>query len=121
MMEELPLASHKKSPDLMITIKVSYETMIKRIEKRGRDYELIEKDPSLVDYYQRLLKHYDIWMKEYDASPLLIIDGDKYDFMESKEDRVQVLETVENKLLELGNISEEQFEHLRKKHQAFLN
>lgn len=121
MMEELPLASHKKSPDLMITIKVSYETMIKRIEKRGRDYELIEKDPSLIDYYQRLLKHYDIWMKEYDASPLLIIDGDKYDFMESKEDRVQVLETVENKLLELGNISEEQFEHLRKKHQAFLN
>lgn len=121
MMKELPLASHKKSPDLMITIKVSYETMIKRIEKRGRDYELIEKDPSLVDYYQRLLKHYDIWMKEYDASPLLIIDGDKYDFMESKEDRVQVLETVENKLLELGNISEEQFEHLRKKHQAFLN
>lgn len=121
MMEELPLASHKKSPDLMITIKVSYETMIKRIEKRGRDYELIEKDPSLVDYYQRLLKHYDIWMKEYDASPLLIIDGDKYDFMESKEDRVQVLETVENKLLKLGNISEEQFEHLRKKHQAFLN
>ncbi|MYY23592.1 deoxynucleoside kinase [Ligilactobacillus salivarius] len=121
MMGELPLASHKKSPDLMITIKVSYETMIKRIEKRGRDYELIEKDPSLVDYYQRLLKHYDIWMKEYDASPLLIIDGDKYDFMESKEDRVQVLETVENKLLELGNISEEQFEHLRKKHQAFLN
>lgn len=121
MMEELPLVSHKKSPDLMITIKVSYETMIKRIEKRGRDYELIEKDPSLVDYYQRLLKHYDIWMKEYDASPLLIIDGDKYDFMESKEDRVQVLETVENKLLELGNISEEQFEHLRKKHQAFLN
>lgn len=121
MMEELPLASHKKSPDLMITIKVSYETMIKRIEKRGRDYELIEKDPSLVDYYQRLLKHYDIWMKEYDASPLLIIDGDKYDFMESKEDRVQVLETVENKLLELGNISEEQFEHFKKKHQAFLN
>ena len=49
-----------------------------------------------------------------EASPLLIIDGDKYDFMESKEDRVQVLETVENKLLELGNISEEQFEHLRK-------
>lgn len=53
-------------------------------------------------------------MKEYDASPLLIIDGDKYDFMESKEDRVQVLETVENKLLELGNISEEQFEHFKR-------
>ena len=56
MMEELPLASHKKSPDLMITIKVSYETMIKRIEKRGRDYELIEKRSFLVDYYQRTIE-----------------------------------------------------------------
>ena len=43
MMEELPYAAHKKSPDLMITIKVSYETMIRRIIKRGRDYEQIEK------------------------------------------------------------------------------
>ncbi|MDK6809615.1 deoxynucleoside kinase [Ligilactobacillus agilis] len=120
MMEELPFAAHKKSPDLMITIKVSYETMIKRIEKRGRDYEQIKTDPSLVDYYHRLLKHYDTWMKEYDASPLLIIDGDKYDFVANMADRVTVLEQIENKLVELGNLSHDHLLNLKTKHSELL-
>lgn len=38
MLEELPYAAHKKAPDLMIMIDVSYETMVKRIKKRGREY-----------------------------------------------------------------------------------
>lgn len=120
MMEELPFAAHKKSPDLMITIKVSYDTMLKRIEKRGRDYELVEKDPSLVEYYQRLLKHYDIWIDEYDASPLLVIDGDKYDFVGSLSDRVTILEQIEEKLYELGNITKEQLLELKEKHKDLI-
>lgn len=120
MMEELPLAAHKKSPDLMITIKVSYDTMLKRIKKRGRKYEQVDSDPSLVDYYHRLLKHYDTWMKEYDYSPLLIIDGDKYDFMSNKEDRVSVLETIENKLVSLHNLTPQQFADFKAKHEKYL-
>ena len=120
MMEELPFASHKKSPDLMITIKVSYETMIKRIEKRGRDYELVEKDPSLVDYYQRLLACYDEWMNDYKASPLLVIDGDQYDFVDSLPDRVEVFDTIENKLHELGNLNDAQLEQFHAKHVDLL-
>ncbi|WP_124975840.1 deoxynucleoside kinase [Ligilactobacillus salitolerans] len=120
MMEELPFASHKKSPDLMITIKVSYETMLKRIEKRGRDYELIEKDPSLVDYYKRLLACYDTWMDEYKASPLLIIDGDQYDFVDNMADRVAVFDLIENRLHELGNLDDLQFDRLQAQHQDLL-
>ena len=120
MMEELPYASHKKSPDLMITIKVSYPTMLQRIEKRGRDYEQVEQDPSLVEYYQRLLGRYDVWMDEYDASPLLVIDGDKYDFVANVNDRVIVLEQIEQKLYELNKISKEQLEDLKAQHVALL-
>lgn len=120
MMEELPFAAHKKSPDLMITIKVSYETMLKRIEKRGRDYELIEKDPSLVDYYKRLLKHYDIWMKEYQDSPLLIIDGDRYDFVTNPQHRVAVLENIEETLYDLGKLNRQQLTALKEKHLELL-
>ena len=120
MMEELPYAAHKKSPDLMITIKVSYETMINRIIKRGRDYEQIEKDPSLVDYYHRLLSHYDDWMNEYDESPLLIIDGDKYDFVADVKDRVKILETIEDKLYDLGNLEQTKVDELRKAHLEIL-
>ncbi|ETA74659.1 deoxyguanosine kinase [Ligilactobacillus equi DPC 6820] len=120
MMEELPFASHKKSPDLMITIKVSYETMLKRIQKRGREYEQVDQDPSLVDYYQRLLKQYDQWMAEYDASPLLIIDGDKYDFVSDVNDRVEVLETIENRLVDLGNLTQEQALELQAQHKKLI-
>lgn len=120
MMEELPYAAHKKSPDLMITIKVSYETMINRIIKRGRDYEQIEKDPSLVDYYHRLLSHYDDWMNEYDESPLLIIDGDKYDFVADVKNRVKILETIEDKLYDLGNLEQTKVDELRKAHLEIL-
>ena len=120
MMEELPMAAHKKSPDLMVNIKVSYETMMTRIRKRGRDYEQVEQDPSLVDYYHRLLRQYDDWRKTYDASPLLIIDGDRYDFMANPQDRVTVLETIEQKLVDLGNLDKATMAKLREKHQQAL-
>lgn len=120
MMEELPMAAHKKSPDLMVNIKVSYETMMTRIRKRGRDYEQVEQDPSLVDYYHRLLRQYDDWRKTYDASPLLIIDGDRYDFMANPQDRVTVLETIEQKLVDLGNLDEATMAKLKEKHQQSL-
>ena len=87
MMEELPYAAHKKSPDLMIMIHVDYDTMIKRISKRGREFEQLGEDPSLSKYYKDLIKRYDDWSKEYNASPFMMIDGDKYDFMESEYDR----------------------------------
>lgn len=120
MMEELPMAAHKKSPDLMVNIKVSYETMMTRIRKRGRDYEQVEQDPSLVDYYHRLLRQYDEWRQTYDASPLLIIDGDQYDFMANPQDRVTVLETIEQKLVDLGNLDEATMAKLKEKHQQSL-
>lgn len=114
MLEELPYAAHKKSPDLMVMIDVSYDTMIKRIQKRGREYEQVENDPSLVEYYQRLLHYYDLWKEEYDASPLLVIDGDKYDFVNSEEDRNKVLDMIESKLVELGNLTEAEFSDIKK-------
>ena len=93
MLDEIKLATPKNHKDLMILIKVSYPTMIKRIEKRGREYEQVTNDPSLVDYYKRLLEFYDEWERTYDKSPLLVIDGDKYDFVENKSDRQFVLNT----------------------------
>ncbi|MEY8736493.1 deoxynucleoside kinase [Lactobacillus sp. AN1001] len=114
MLEELPYAAHKKSPDLMVMINVSYDTMIKRIQKRGREYEQIENDPSLVEYYQRLLGYYDEWKEEYSASPLLIIDGDKYDFVNNIADRNKVLDMIETRLVELGNLTEEEFITIKK-------
>lgn len=113
MMEEYPLFSPgKKAPDLMVMIDVSYETMLKRIKKRGREFEQVENDPSLVNYYKTLLKYYEDWKDTYDKSPLLVIDGDKYDFMENLDDRKSVLTQIYDKLLQVGSIDKDRHAEL---------
>ena len=47
------------------------------------------------------------------GSPLLIIDGDKYDFVENQSDRNYVLNLIETKLVELGQLSEPEFARLK--------
>lgn len=107
MMEELPYAAHKKSPDLMILIKVSLPTMLARIKKRGREFEQVETDTSLKSYYKNLLKYYDKFEQDYSASDLLVIDGDRYNFVESKEDLHSVLKLIMDKLLSMDKITKE--------------
>ncbi|BAQ58030.1 deoxynucleoside kinase [Lactobacillus acetotolerans] len=94
----------KKRPDLLVHIKVSYNTMIKRIQKRGRPYEQLSYDATLEDYYKRLLRYYKPWYKKYNYSPKMVIDGDKLDFMTSEKDRQIVLDQIVAKLKEMGKL-----------------
>lgn len=98
MMEELPYAADKKAPDLLIQIDVSYDKMIERIKKRGREYEQLENDNSLEEYYKNLLSRYDSWYEEYNYSPKMRIDGNKLDFVENLADREKVLELITTEL-----------------------
>ena len=106
MMAELK-AMPKRQPDLLIHIHVSYETMIKRIQKRGRKYEQLSYDPTLEDYYKRLLTYYKPWYDQYNYSPKMVIDGDKYDFMNSSDDCDKVLKMIVAKLKEVGKLPQD--------------
>ncbi|MFW7364691.1 deoxynucleoside kinase [Vagococcus fluvialis] len=101
MMEELPFAAHKKQPDLLVHIKVSFETMLKRIEKRNRPFEQITYDPSLYDYYKELNSRYEKWYEDYNESPKMQIDGGIFDFIENPEAAKEVVAQV---LVELKKI-----------------
>ena len=103
-LEELNHVVPSNDYNLMILIKVSYDTMVSRIKKRGREYEQIEKDPSLIDYYGRLLKYYEEFEENYNQSEMLVIDGDKFNFVENIDDRNHILDMIEMKLVDLGNI-----------------
>ena len=94
----------KKNPDLLVHIKVSYDTMIKRIQKRGRPYEQLSYDATLEDYYKRLLRYYKPWYEKYDYSPKMEIDGDKLDFMTDDHAREIVLDQIVAKLKEMGKL-----------------
>lgn len=95
MLEELAELP-KKSPDLMIYLKGSFETVISRILKRGRSYEL---DEHLEAYYRTLWEGYDEWvMNHYKASEVVIVDMDHYDVVNCEEDAKTIIAMVEEKL-----------------------
>lgn len=113
MLDELQYVTGVDSQDLMIFIKVSYDTMLKRIRKRGRDYEQIESDPTLPKYYQNLLQYYDRWLKWYDKSPIMVIDGDQYDFVANPDDRNKILDDIEDQLVKLDHLTAEEAAKLK--------
>lgn len=98
MMEELDELP-KKSPDLLIYLKSSFETVLNRIKLRGREYEL---DEELVDYYRLLWQGYDEWvLNNYNNSELLILDMDNMDIVNNVEDRTEMIRLVNEKLNEI--------------------
>ena len=101
MLEEIDSLSFKKRPDLLIHVKVSFDKMLERIKKRGRQFEQLEYDPSLYDYYKELNSRYDTWFEAFDIYPKSQIDGDKYDFVENEQSKIQVLQQIKAKLKEI--------------------
>lgn len=101
MMEELD-SMPKKSPDLLIYLRGSLDTVLNRIEKRGRSFEQIEDNSGLLDYYTHLHSQYDSWFNAYDKSATLIIDINQYD-LEKLEDAEKVLNMVTEKLEAVRN------------------
>lgn len=86
----------KKAPSLMVYLDGSFETVIDRIKRRGRSYEL---EPSLVDYYRLLWEGYGDWLhNHYDASEVLVINTDNYNIVDNINDRNKVLDLIVEKL-----------------------
>ena len=96
-LKELP----KKAPDIMVYLKGTFETVMKRINLRGRDFEV---DENLKDYYHFLWEDYDNWVNNhYNASEVLIIDMDTMDVVNNEADKHKLIEMVEEKLKEVRN------------------
>ena len=90
----------KKAPDLMVYSETSFETILYRIKKRGRDYERIDNNPELKDYYYKMWSAYQDWYQEYDASPKMKIDLDKYD-LEDPQNVATVLGMIDERLAQI--------------------
>ena len=96
-LKELP----KKAPDIMVYLKGTFETVMKRINLRGREFEI---DESLKEYYHFLWKDYDNWVNNhYKASEVLIIDMDTMDVVNNEADKHKLIEMVEEKLKKVRN------------------
>ncbi len=91
------MLEHVQAPKLMIYLEIGVDEAMRRIHKRGRDYELIVER----EYWEKLNKEYQDYFDNYELSPLLKINVDNLDFENNPEDRVYVLEQIHAALKEL--------------------
>jgi deoxyadenosine/deoxycytidine kinase len=83
-----------KAPDLIIYLRASVPTLVKQIQKRGRDYE----NSIRLDYLKRLNERYEAWASTYESGKLLIVDVDDVNFNENKEDLGKVIRLIDSQL-----------------------
>ena len=84
-------------PDLTIYLRASVPNLVKRIQSRSRDYE---NNISLM-YLQKLNHRYETWIQSFNQGKYLIIDTDKIDFIENKEDLSKVINKIDAELFGL--------------------
>ncbi|MBM7544455.1 deoxynucleoside kinase [Periweissella beninensis] len=87
----------KKAPDLMVYAETDFDTILYRIRKRGRDYEQFDNNQELRAYYFKMWSAYKAWFDNYDVSPKLKIDLQKYD-LEQVENQQAVLAIIDQEL-----------------------
>lgn len=77
--EDMP----KKSPDLLVYLDISFDKFLENLAKRGRDFEQIdentEKGKKDLAYFRTLHSEYGKWYEDYNYSPKIKIDMNKYD------------------------------------------
>ena len=67
---------------------------MKKIYKRGRDYEATIS----IEYLSKLNQKYEKWISNYQEGKLLVIEVDELDFVENPEDFGFILERIETAL-----------------------
>jgi deoxyadenosine/deoxycytidine kinase len=80
-------------PDLLIYLRADVSTLVKQIQKRGREYEASIR----IDYLNHLNERYEAWISKYRIGKLLIFDVDNID-LEKPADLSQVIEKVNAEL-----------------------
>jgi len=83
-----------KAPDLMIYLRASVPTLVKQIQKRGREYE----NAIRLDYLKRLNERYEAWISTYESGKMIIIDVDDNNFSENPEDLGKIINLVDSEL-----------------------
>ncbi len=88
------MVSFIQPPDLLIYLKASVPTLVRQIQKRGREYEAAIR----LDYLKKLNERYETWISAYEAGKLLTVDVDNVNFSDNPADLGMVIEKVQAEL-----------------------
>ncbi len=91
------MTSYLRAPDLLVYLRASVPTLVRHIQSRGREFESTIR----IEYLERLNRHYERWIEQYDLGPKLLVDVDELDFVNQEEHRTEVVSRVESRLFGL--------------------
>ncbi len=77
-------------PDLVIYLQATPQTLIERVARRAASYESAITD----DYLVRLSDTYARYFHQYEAAPLLIVNSDNLNFVDSADDFALLLQRI---------------------------
>lgn len=69
-------------PDLVVYLQARPETLVERVQKRGSEYERRIQE----EYLYRLADEYTRFFHQYDAAPVLIVNSENLNFVDSTAD-----------------------------------
>jgi deoxyadenosine/deoxycytidine kinase len=81
-------------PDLIVYLRASVDTLLRRIAQRGRDYE---RNISR-EYLAQLNELYEEWVGAFTRAPILCVPADRLDYVQHESDLELVLRKVQEKL-----------------------
>lgn len=93
------LSSFIQPPDLLIYLKGDVPSLIRQIQRRGREYE----NAIRLDYLTSLNQRYDNWISEYNKGKLLVVDIDELNFADNPEDLGVVINKIDAEFNSLFN------------------
>lgn len=92
------MIAYREVPKLIIYLDINVENAIKKINERGREYELnVERE-----YWDSLNEEYTEFFNSYNSSPIIRIDINNLDIRDNEADRKKFFEVVKEKLKEIN-------------------
>jgi deoxyadenosine/deoxycytidine kinase len=88
------MTEYLRPPDLLIYLRANVDTLVKQIALRGRDFEQSIRR----EYLEQLNGHYESWIRRYSLGPLLVVESDELDFVNSREDLETVVAMIRHSL-----------------------
>lgn len=77
-------------PDVLIYLESDYDSVIDRINTRGRQMEM-DTDP---EYWQMLFKRYDDWINQFNACPVVRVNINEYDLYDDPDSIDKVIAKI---------------------------
>jgi deoxyadenosine/deoxycytidine kinase len=88
--EAMVMTPYFPHPDVMIYLKGDFDSILKRIEERGREMEL----QTDISYWKEMYERYENWITGFNACPVLKLNIDEYDVIENESSLNDVIEKI---------------------------